>query len=83
MFAVWGACCAAGGSRLLCRRSTPNTRRSVSAAPPALCTLQARSKAPQPMDSRNYVPCSYFARGLCTKGNACPFLHDPVSPALP
>lgn len=31
------------------------------------------------MDSRNFVPCSYFARGLCVKGSTCPFLHDPVS----
>jgi hypothetical protein len=75
------------GRALCCRRQPAHvaevdTRRSPSAAPPVLCTLQARIKALQPMDSRNYVPCSYFARGLCTKGNACPFLHDPVSPAL-
>ncbi|KAG0474715.1 hypothetical protein HPP92_014401 [Vanilla planifolia] len=33
--------------------------------------------------SRNHVPCYYFQKGACLKGDKCPFMHGPLPAANP
>jgi hypothetical protein len=33
-------------------------------------------KAADAVDSRSQVPCHFYIKGRCLKGNACPFLHS-------